>query len=188
MNHISWSLHIIAETSVEETYRQGYIDTFCTGNALAAYERGETTLVYEMLIRKGQESCHWIRIIGRIFYYEADDTVHMFTYRQNIDEQKQREAQMLNKAERDSLTGLLNKMATADHINRELKENPGQRYALMILDIDNFKQVNDLYGHAIGDTVITEFASTIQSSALYQTKEQGKNGYTVYSPPESVSP
>lgn len=158
------SLVMIAKSSVQKDYRQGYIDTFCTANAIASYERGETTLQYEMLTRKGSEDYHWMRIIGRIYYFEEDDTLRMFTYRQNIDEQKKKEAQMLNKAERDSLTGLLNKVATADHINQMLSESPGQLFALMILDIDNFKRVNDQYGHAIGDTVITEFANTLQSS------------------------
>lgn len=61
----------------------------------------------------------------------------------------------------DSLTGLLNRRALFDLLSREMTRE--KRYdrplALIMLDIDHFKQVNDRHGHAAGDTVLKQVAS-----------------------------
>lgn len=160
----SKALAQIAKTSVKEEYQTDYVRTFSPENAKKEYENGNTTLQYELLIKQDTEDYHWIRIIGRIFQYEEDHTLRMFTYRQNIDEQKRHEAEIRNMADRDSLTGLLNKGATEEQISRLLALTPQKPSALLILDIDDFKHVNDQYGHAIGDTVIADFAATLQKS------------------------
>ena len=45
-----------------------------------------------------------------------------------------------------------------------MKEYPEERYAFFIFDIDKFKQANDLYGHAFGDSVIQAFTKTIREN------------------------
>ena len=50
-----------------------------------------------------------------------------------------------------------------------MKEKPNQLYAFFIVDIDTFKQANDLYGHIFGDTVIEKFTRSLRS----QFREQG---------------
>jgi diguanylate cyclase len=65
----------------------------------------------------------------------------------------------------DGLTGLLNRLAF-DRALHELVENKTIKNAcLAILDIDHFKQVNDTYGHLIGDKVIKYFASLLKKYA-----------------------
>lgn len=68
------------------------------------------------------------------------------------------------KAELDSLTGIYNKATTQMLIDNflELEGNKGH-HALLIIDIDNFKQVNDTLGHLAGDAVIKEIAQKIKS-------------------------
>ncbi|MBR5419864.1 MAG: response regulator, partial [Lachnospiraceae bacterium] len=56
----------------------------------------------------------------------------------------------------DRLTGFLNKASGTEKVSGLCRETTG---ALMILDLDNFKLVNDLYGHDMGDRVLVEFAS-----------------------------
>ena len=84
----------------------------------------------------------------------------MFTYRKNIDDDKAREL----KASTDGMTGLLAKSAAEEYISRILSAKPDGRYAFFIFDIDNFKQVNDRFGHAFGDQCIKEFAAIIQNN------------------------
>ena len=62
------------------------------------------------------------------------------------------------------MTGLLNKTATRQHISAALTLNPEKKYAFFILDIDNFKQANDLHGHDFGDYVIIRFTDIMKSN------------------------
>jgi len=64
---------------------------------------------------------------------------------------------------RDPLTGLLNRRAVADRLGAELAraEREGQPFSLVALDIDFFKHINDLCGHAVGDGLLQTMAQRI---------------------------
>ncbi len=64
----------------------------------------------------------------------------------------------------DSLTGLTNKMHTQHLITNYLRNNPDSNCALIVIDVDNFKSVNDTNGHLFGDAVLTNIASAIKST------------------------
>ncbi|MCH1940574.1 GGDEF domain-containing protein [Holdemania massiliensis] len=70
-----------------------------------------------------------------------------------------REQQLLKQAQRDVLTQLYNK-AGEDAIEAQLKQDP--RGILIMADLDNFKEINDRYGHAAGDQVLKAFADILK--------------------------
>ncbi len=67
-------------------------------------------------------------------------------------------------ARTDSLTGLLNRGAFEEILRRELlrAERSGNAMGLMMIDIDYFKQVNDSFGHMVGDLVLRRIAETLR--------------------------
>ncbi len=72
----------------------------------------------------------------------------------------------------DPMTGLLNKASSQEEINAIVKLTPG---ALMMIDLDSFKPVNDIYGHDMGDKVLILFAEIIRS-AIRSTDLAGRMG------------
>lgn len=63
----------------------------------------------------------------------------------------------------DQLTGLLNKAATKQAIKDILEVNPNNCHALLVIDFDNFKTINDCFGHLEGDRALRAFGSAIKS-------------------------
>ncbi len=76
----------------------------------------------------------------------------------NIEEKKRKELELLRQSRIDPLTGLLNRAACLQEINYLLKENGPEESALLIIDVDNFKMVNDTFGHMYGDKVLAGIA------------------------------
>ncbi len=64
----------------------------------------------------------------------------------------------------DGLTGLYNKKMTEQQIRKQLASRPTLKCgALMVIDVDNFKSINDTFGHLYGDAVITQLGSSLRS-------------------------
>ncbi|MGI5885699.1 MAG: GGDEF domain-containing protein, partial [Candidatus Spyradocola sp.] len=157
------ALPMIANRQVQEEFREGYLETFRRENVLRTYEEGGDSLCCEFKTLGQDGNYRWMRVTARIFHWEEDGSIRMFIYRQDIDEQKRQEASLLERMRRDSLSGLYNKDYTQKCIKQRLAEREGQRHAFFILDIDDFKHVNDTYGHAMGDKVIADFAARLKA-------------------------
>lgn len=69
------------------------------------------------------------------------------------------------RAETDDLTGLLNRKGLFDRINAYLgNEGIGGKHALLFIDLDDFKHVNDIFGHPMGDRILGDVARTLNGS------------------------
>lgn len=96
----------------------------------------------------------------------------------NISNKKKNEehARLLREeAETDLLTGLSNKLATERKIREYIEEYPKSLAMMFVLDIDNFKKINDTMGHAFGDEVLRSLGKSI-SSVFRVTDIIGRTG------------
>jgi cyclic di-GMP phosphodiesterase Gmr len=76
----------------------------------------------------------------------------------DISEQKAVQDELFRRAYYDELTGLPTRRVIERHVNDLLHDDDTEPFALAFLDVDNFKHINDYYGHAIGDSLLVEVA------------------------------
>jgi diguanylate cyclase (GGDEF)-like protein/PAS domain S-box-containing protein len=81
----------------------------------------------------------------------------------DITSQKRESRRLLELSQRDSLTGLLNRAGLDDYLRQWTSVVSTGEVAVLYIDLDNFKPVNDQYGHAAGDEVLRCFAERLQS-------------------------
>jgi len=86
-----------------------------------------------------------------------DNSKHMVMIIRDITLQKKNEDQLEYFAYHDFLTDLPNRRFFTDRLLVELTQNRDQSFAVFLLDIDDFKNINDQFGHDMGDFVIREF-------------------------------
>ncbi len=82
---------------------------------------------------------------------------------QDISQHKRKEVRLLQLAQRDALTGLLNRAGFEQQMEQVVADGSGPSLALLYVDLDHFKPVNDQYGHPVGDQVLQQFAQRLSA-------------------------
>jgi diguanylate cyclase (GGDEF)-like protein/PAS domain S-box-containing protein len=111
--------------------------------------------------KNGEFYIKWLSI--KLVRNEAGELTHYMAVFTDISERKQAEERMQHLAHHDSLTGLPNRTLFNDRLQQSIAKakRDKTRLALMFLDLDKFKPVNDTYGHAVGDLLLKEVAKRL---------------------------
>lgn len=118
----------------------------------------------ELRFRVGTDEYHWVAATGRrVDDGHGNEIVMSF---RDITDRKLAEQDLEYAATHDQLTGLANRKNLVAEIRRALlaSHRSGRPTAVVMLDLDHFKFVNDSLGHAVGDDLLREAASRMRSS------------------------
>ena len=86
---------------------------------------------------------------------------------EDVTEAKQTEQRILHMAHHDTLTGLPNRTAFNEYFAATLERSAtsGEQFAILSVDLDRFKEANDVYGHSVGDALLRQVARRLQEAA-----------------------
>lgn len=125
--------------------------------SLSHIRSGHPYEVYDVRIRDGHDKYVWCQARMTTQFDEQGKAISAIGVLIDIDRMKKQSEKLKQKAEQDSLTKLLNKETSQDFIEDAINHSNAQ-HAVMIIDIDDFKKVNDTMGHLFGDAFLSEAA------------------------------
>ena len=136
-------------------------------SAIAAHRDGMTPhfeIEHRMLHRDGRY--RWMLSRGTAVRDVVGKTTRMAGSQTDITARKEAEDQLLRDALQDGLTGLPNRLLFTDRLERSLTRidrDQFHQFAVLFLDIDRFKGINDSLGHGVGDQLLMSFAGRLTS-------------------------
>lgn len=125
-------------------------------------ETGAPYSIEHRIIRPDNGEARWIKVYADLV--EGSDGVQRLCgFAQDITDRKQDAEALFRLAHYDSLTGLPNRVLALDRLEQSLRHarRVGTPVAVLFLDLDHFKKVNDTLGHAVGDRILKEAATRL---------------------------
>ncbi len=165
---LGYTLEELQPMTIETWSRLTHPDDLSRARARLQQHFASEQDYYECELRMHHKLGHWVWVLdrGKVSSRNADGKpLMMYGTHQDITQRKEREQAYKHGAQHDALTGLPNRALLADRLERALltAQRDGTRVALLFLDLDGFKQVNDTYGHDAGDVVLRTIARRIQN-------------------------
>lgn len=110
--------------------------------------------ICEYRIKTKSGGYKWVLAKGKALFDEDGNVYRMAGANMDITDLKKSRDELHHLAYYDQLTGLPNRLSLSEDMARKLKNCPDYKLALLFLDIDNFKMINDTLGHVLGDQLI----------------------------------
>jgi diguanylate cyclase (GGDEF)-like protein/PAS domain S-box-containing protein len=134
-----------------------------------------TPIGLELRMTSADGSTRWLSLRG--MRLEQHQSHQLFGVMLDITDSKQAQETILFQASHDALTGLINRVLLFDRLGQEIRRSQrmNTRFAVLFIDLDYFKVINDHYGHEAGDRVLVQVAKRL-SGALRKSDTVGRFG------------
>jgi diguanylate cyclase (GGDEF)-like protein/PAS domain S-box-containing protein len=146
--------------------------------ALQAIEQEKAYRPLQLRHRSSAGTWVWLEASGRHVYHEDGTIQDRLVIMRDITERKEEELRLARLALTDGLTGLLNRRAFDEILDREWRRTlrEGSQTSLLLLDVDHFKGFNDMYGHQMGDDCLRAVAFAVSSACSRPTDVVARYG------------
>lgn len=111
--------------------------------------------------RRGSQEWIWFKLSLFDYFDEITKERRVLGYIQDINRDMTRQKELMAQAQTDALTGIMNVGAGRAHIQKVLSNVDDSQKAMLMMDVDDFKIVNDSYGHVMGDKTLKQFADIL---------------------------
>lgn len=131
---------------------------------LKSYYEGRRGMKIEFRLLEKNKEPRWVRLTVQMVEYPETGEIKSYKLFEDVDEAKQRELALIHGSEKDSLTGVFNRGTFKEQVNASIANSQKDAtHALVLIDLDNLKMINDLNGHAAGDRALVAVADTLRS-------------------------
>ena len=136
-----------------------------TSNLYRCFEEENQFYLCEYRIKLKESKYIWVSSKGKLLFSDKGEPVRIAGSHTDITEKKKREEKLEHLACYDQLTGTMLRTAFMDRlkISIEKANKEGLKLSVMFLDVDDFKTVNDMYRHHIGDLFLKKIAARLKS-------------------------
>jgi diguanylate cyclase (GGDEF)-like protein/PAS domain S-box-containing protein len=142
-----------------------WLRSFDGDTMLRLYNDGKRSFNMQYCVVGLGDAPKWVKLKCRLLRDPLSNHLTMVCQLIDIDDIISANGKLKKAAERDSMTGLLNHDTTLKQIGAFIKtDGSAGTHVLLMVDIDNFKQVNDNYGHQTGDDVLIHIADVLKKA------------------------
>lgn len=151
-------LQLLVNNVVYPKERKAVKETFCADNLLRKFEDGKRCVEMEYRRLTGDGSVMWVRGSAYIADNNLSHNILLFFCAIDITDLKIRELSLRERAEKDALTGLYNKVTTQLWIQDSIDGNTDlkDQYALLLISLNDFERINERMGRYFGDALLSE--------------------------------
>ena len=110
-------------------------------------------------------SMRWVELTGHVFQDQLTGNNYALLYMKDIDAAKRHELERELAATRDALTKVFNRGAFEEEVSRHMLERGSNNTGtLLLIDMDHFKEINDNFGHTVGDTLLRKTSDILMAT------------------------